>query len=51
MLGNGKKCAGISTNVLGKVGPAKLVTGRSVKRSSADAADAAPYFRSGRPWQ
>ena len=40
VLGNGKKYAGIST-VLGKVGPAKLVTGRSVKRSSADAADAA----------
>jgi Subtilase family/Fibronectin type-III domain/PA domain len=41
VLGNGKKYAGISTTVLGKVGPAKLVTGRSVKRASADAADAA----------
>jgi subtilisin family serine protease len=41
VLGNGKKYAGISTTVFGKVGSAKLVTGRSVKRASASAADAA----------
>jgi subtilisin family serine protease len=41
VLGNGKKYAGISTTVFSKVGPAKLVTGRSVKRASASAADAA----------
>jgi subtilisin family serine protease len=41
VFGNGKKYAGISTTVFSKVGRAKLVTGRSVKRASASAADAA----------
>ena len=41
VLGNGKKYAGISTTVFGKVGPAKLVTARSVKRASASGGDAA----------
>jgi subtilisin family serine protease len=41
VLGNGKKYAGISTTVSDRVGPAKLVTARSVKRASASAADAA----------
>ena len=40
VLGNGKKYAGISTTVNGKVGPARLVTARSVKRASAAATDA-----------
>jgi subtilisin family serine protease len=41
VLGNGKKYAGSSTSVFAKVGPAKLVTARSVKRASAAGADAA----------
>ena len=41
VLGNGKRYAGISTTVYDKVGPAKLVTGRSVKRASASGDDAA----------
>jgi subtilisin family serine protease len=41
VLGNGKKYAGISTTVFDKIGPAKLVTGGAVKRTSAAAADAA----------
>jgi len=40
VLGNGKKYAGISTTVFGKIGPARLVTARSVKRASASGADA-----------
>jgi hypothetical protein len=40
VLGNGKKYAGISTTAFGKVGPARLVTARSVKRASAAGADA-----------
>jgi subtilisin family serine protease len=40
VLGNGKKYAGISTTVFGKVGPARLVTGRSVKKASATNAEA-----------
>jgi subtilisin family serine protease len=40
VLGNGKKYAGISTTVFGKVGPARLVTARSVKRASALGTDA-----------
>ena len=40
VLGNGKKYAGISTTVLSKVGPARIVTARSVKRASATGADA-----------
>jgi hypothetical protein len=40
ILGNGKKYAGISTTVHGTVGPARLVTARSVKRASASADDA-----------
>ena len=35
VLGNGKKYAGISTTVSGTVGPARLVTARSVRRASA----------------
>jgi len=41
VLGNGKKYAGISTTVFSNIGPARLVTARSVKRASASAADAA----------
>jgi len=41
VLGNGKKYAGSSTTVFAKVGAAKLVTARSVKRASAAGADAA----------
>jgi subtilisin family serine protease len=41
VLGNGKKYAGISTTVSGNVGPARLVTARSVKRASVTGADAA----------
>jgi subtilisin family serine protease len=40
VLGNGKKYAGISTTVFGKVGSARLVTARSVKRASAAGGDA-----------
>ena len=40
VLGNGKKYAGISTTVFGNVGPARLVTARSVKRASAAGDDA-----------
>ena len=40
VLGNGKKYAGISTTVFGKVGSARLVTARSVKRASAPGGDA-----------
>jgi subtilisin family serine protease len=40
VLGNGKKYAGISTTVFGSLGPARLVTARSVKRASASGADA-----------
>jgi subtilisin family serine protease len=40
VLGNGKKYAGISTTVFGKVGSAKLVTARSVKKASASGDDA-----------
>jgi len=40
VLGNGKKYAGISTTVFGKVGRARLVTARSVKRASAAGGDA-----------
>jgi subtilisin family serine protease len=40
VLGNGKKYAGISTTVFGTVGPARLVTARSVRRASASAAEA-----------
>jgi subtilisin family serine protease len=40
VLGNGKKYAGISTTVFGKIGSARLVTARSVKRASASGADA-----------
>jgi subtilisin family serine protease len=40
VLGNGKKYAGISTTVFGKVGRARLVTARSVKRASATGTDA-----------
>jgi subtilisin family serine protease len=41
VLGNGKKYAGISSTVVGKVGRARLVTARSVKRASAAGNDAA----------
>jgi subtilisin family serine protease len=40
VLGNGKKYAGISTTVFGKVGSARLVTARSVKRASSAGGDA-----------
>jgi subtilisin family serine protease len=40
VLGNGKKYAGISTTVFRNVGPAGLVTARSVKRASASGDDA-----------
>jgi subtilisin family serine protease len=40
VLGNGKKYAGISTSILGSLGPARLVTARSVKRASAAGDDA-----------
>ena len=40
VLGNGKKYAGISTTVFRNVGPARLVTARSVKRASASGDDA-----------
>jgi subtilisin family serine protease len=40
VLGNGKKYAGISTTVAGSLGPARLVTARSVKRASAAGDDA-----------
>jgi hypothetical protein len=40
VLGNGKKYAGLSTTMFGNVGPARLVTARSVKRASAASADA-----------
>ena len=40
VLGNGKKYAGISTTVFGKVGSARLVTARAVKRASAARGDA-----------
>ena len=41
VLGNGKVYAGLSTTVIDKIGSAKLVTGRAVKRASAADADAA----------
>jgi subtilisin family serine protease len=40
VLGNGKKYAGISTTIFGNLGPARLVTARSVKRASAGGDDA-----------
>ena len=40
VLGNGKKYTGISTTVFRNVGPARLVTARSVKRASASGDDA-----------
>jgi subtilisin family serine protease len=40
VLGNGKKYTGISTTVLSDVGPARLVTARSVRRASASGDDA-----------
>jgi subtilisin family serine protease len=41
VLGDGKSYAGSSTTVFDEVGPAKLVTGRSVKQASAAVDDAA----------
>jgi subtilisin family serine protease len=40
VLGNGKKYTGISSTVFGKVGPARIVTARSVKSASATGAEA-----------